>query len=69
MKLTANVPDMAALGPFVPGAVLPPLHDVSFAAQVADTGGALPELSGLTLHVGQSDLTGTVAGLSSENST
>ena len=63
LKLTANVPDMAALAPFVPGTDLPPLRDVSFAAQVADTGAALPELSGLTLHVGQSDLTGKVAGL------
>ena len=35
----------------------------AFVAQVADTGGAVPELSGLTLHVGQSDLTGKVAGL------
>ena len=52
MKLTANVPDVAALAPFVPGSELPPLHDVGFAAQVADTGAALPEISGLTLHVG-----------------
>ncbi len=63
MTLSANVPDMAALAPFMPGTKLPPLRDLSFAAQVADTGGALPELSGLTLHVGQSDLTGVVAGL------
>ena len=63
LKLTANVPDVAALAPFVPGTDLPPLRDVSLAAQVADTGAALPELSGLTLHVGQSDLTGKVAGL------
>ena len=63
LKLTANVPDLAALAPFVPGTDLPPLRDVSLAAQVADTGAALPELSGLTLHVGPSDLTGKVAGL------
>jgi AsmA protein len=63
MTLSANVSDMAALAPFMPGTKLPPLRDLSFAAQVADTGGALPELSGLTLHVGQSDLTGVVAGL------
>jgi uncharacterized protein involved in outer membrane biogenesis len=66
LKLTANVPDVAALAPFVPGTDLPPLREVNFAAQVADTGAALPELSGLTLHVGQSDLTGKVAGLKLE---
>ena len=38
MKLAANVPDLAALAPFLPGTKLPPLRDVSFAAQVADTG-------------------------------
>jgi uncharacterized protein involved in outer membrane biogenesis len=63
LKLTANVPDVAALAPFVPGTELPPLRDVNIAAQVADTGAALPELSGLTLHVGPSDLTSKVAGL------
>ena len=40
VKITANVPDLAALQPFVPHAVLPPLHDIEFAAQVADTGAA-----------------------------
>ena len=63
MKVTANVPDLAALAPFAPGTDLPPLHDVTFAAQIADAGAALPELTGLTLHVGQSDLTSLVAGL------
>jgi uncharacterized protein involved in outer membrane biogenesis len=63
MKLTANIPDLAALGPLLPGAKLPPLHDIALAAQVADTGAALPEVSGVALHVGQSDLTGVVTGL------
>jgi uncharacterized protein involved in outer membrane biogenesis len=62
-KLTATIPDLAALVPFLPEAKLPPLHDVSLTAQVADTGAVLPEISGLTLHVGQSDLTGVAAGL------
>ena len=62
MKVAANVPDLAALSVFVPGKKLPPLHDVAVAAQVADTGAPLPEISGLTLHVGPSDLTGMVAG-------
>jgi uncharacterized protein involved in outer membrane biogenesis len=63
MKLAASIPDLAALSPLLEGRALPPLHDVSLAAQIADTGARLPEISGLTLHVGPSDLTGTVAGL------
>jgi uncharacterized protein involved in outer membrane biogenesis len=62
-KVAANVPDLAGLAPFLPGVNLPPLHEVSLAAQVADTGAAVPDISGLTLHVGASDLTGVVAGL------
>jgi len=67
IKLTANVPDLAALAAFLPEAKLPPLHDVSLAAQVADTGAAVPEISGLVLQVGQSDLNGVVAGLKLDN--
>ena len=63
IKVAANVPDLAALAPLLPGQRLPPLHDVSLAAQVADNGAAVPQVSGLTLHVGASDLSGTVAGL------
>ena len=63
MKLTATVTDLAGLAPFLPEVKLVPLHDISLAAQVADTGAALPEISGLALQVGQSDLNGVVAGL------
>ena len=63
IKVAANVPDLAALAPFLPGQRLPPLHDVSLTAQVADNGTAVPQVSGVTLHVGASDLSGTVAGL------
>lgn len=63
MKLTGNIPDLSGLAPLLPGAILPPLRDVSLAVQIADTGRALPELSALTLHVGSSDLTGMVPGL------
>ncbi len=63
IKVAANVPDLAALAPFLPGQRLPPLHDVSLAAQVADNGTAVPQVSGVALHVGASDLSGTVAGL------
>ena len=57
------MPDAAALTPLLQGFVPPPLHDVSFAAKVADTGGKLPDVSALTLHVGASDLSGQIAGL------
>ncbi len=63
LKISANIPDVAALSPLLPELKLPPLRAVDLAAQVADTGAALPELSGLTLHIGPSDLTGMVAGL------
>jgi AsmA protein len=63
VKITANVPDLTALQPFVPHAVLPPLHDIELAAQVADTGAALPAISDVTLHIGASDLGSVAAGL------
>ncbi len=63
MKLTATVPDLAALAPFLPGSRLPPLHDVSLAAQLTDTGAPLPQISGVSLRVGKSDLTSVAAGL------
>ncbi|HST75823.1 MAG TPA: AsmA family protein [Acetobacteraceae bacterium] len=62
-KLVASIPDLAALAPFVPRAKLPPLHDVTLAAEVADTGGNLPRISALVGHVGPSDLGTAVAGL------
>ncbi len=62
-KLTASVPDVAALAPLLPSEKLPALHDVRLAGQFADTGTPLPQVSGLTLHIGQSDLSATVAGL------
>ena len=52
-----------ALTPLLQGFVPPPLHDVTFAAKVADKGGPLPEFSALTLHVGASDLGAQVPGL------
>ncbi len=63
IKLTANVPDLAALSRFLPESALPPLHDVGVSARLADVGAKLPEVSGITLHVGASDLTRTLAGL------
>lgn len=63
VKLAVDVPELAALSPFLPGRELLALRDVKAAAQLADKGGKLPEISGLTLHVGPSDLTKTVAGM------
>jgi AsmA protein len=64
LKIAATVPDLSALSVFTPGRALPPLHDVAIAAQIADAGaGKLPQISGLTMHVGASDLTAIMAGL------
>jgi AsmA protein len=63
LAVNGTVPDAAALTPLLQGTVPPPLHDVSFAARMADTGGALPEVSALTLHVGPSDLGAQMPGL------
>ena len=63
LKLAGSVPDVAALAPLYPGGKLPPLHDVNFAAQIADSGGAMPIVSALTLHAGKSDLSSELDGL------
>ncbi len=42
---------------------LPPLRQVAFAARVVDTGGRLPEVTGLAVRAGASDLDSFVAGL------
>ena len=57
------MPNLAALGRFVPECALPPLHDIDLAMQLADSGEALPAISNVTLHVGASDLSGTIGGL------
>jgi uncharacterized protein involved in outer membrane biogenesis len=63
LALTGAIPDAAALTPLLQGFVAPPLHDVTFAARLADKGGPLPEFSALTLHVGASDLNAQMPGL------
>jgi AsmA protein len=68
LAISGTVPDASALTPLLQGPVLqgfvpPPLHDVSFAAKVADTGGKIPAVSALTLHVGASDLGARYPGL------
>jgi AsmA protein len=63
LAVSGTVPDASALTPLLQGFVLPPLHDVSFAAKVADTGGKIPAFSALTLHAGASDLSAQYPGL------
>ncbi|MBV8613796.1 MAG: AsmA family protein, partial [Acetobacteraceae bacterium] len=63
LKVQGTVPDLAALQPFYPRASLPPVRDLSFAAQVADSGGRIPDVSALTLRTGASDLSVEVPGL------
>ena len=63
LAINGTVPDAAALTPLLQGIKPPPLHDVAFTAKIADKGGQLPEFSALTLHVGASDLSAQIAGL------
>ncbi len=63
LAVSGIVPDVTSLTPLLRGFVPPPLHDVTFAAKVSDSGGPLPEISALSLHVGASDLGAQVAGL------
>jgi AsmA protein len=63
LAVNGSIPDLSALTPLLQGFVPPPLHDVSFAARVADSGGAWPDVSSLALHAGPSDLSGQVSGL------
>ena len=63
VALTGNIPDLAALAPFVPGTTLPPLRDVRFSTRLRDRGAALPDVTTLTLHVGASDLGSVQPGL------
>jgi AsmA protein len=60
LSVNGTVPDTAALAPFAQGAglgtSLPSVHDLRFAAHIADRGGPVPEISGLQVHAGASDL-------------
>ena len=62
-KLAVSIPDLAAFTPLLPRAKLPPLRDVSLSAEVADSGGKVPQVSAVAGHVGPSDLGTLVAGL------
>ena len=48
LAVNGAIPDLSALTPLLQGFVPPPLHDVRFAAKVADNGGAVPAVSSLS---------------------
>jgi AsmA protein len=66
LAVNGTIPDAAALTPLLHHTILPPLHDVTFAAKVADTGTGMPGFSALVLHVGPSDLSARLPGLTLE---
>lgn len=63
IKLEGSAPVLTALAPFLPGMKLPPLRDVAVVAEITDRGGAMPEISGLNLRAGPSDLAALAPGL------
>jgi AsmA protein len=65
-KLDGAAPDLSALAPFLPGVALPPARDVRLSVQAADKGGALPDVSALSLHAGPADLRAYAPGLAIE---
>ena len=56
VTLDAALPDLAQLDRIFPHANLPAARDVAFSAHVADTGGPVPLVSALRLHVGAAHL-------------
>ncbi|MCL2428783.1 MAG: AsmA family protein, partial [Alphaproteobacteria bacterium] len=67
--LVADIPDLAALNLFFTHAHLPPLRATSASATIADTGTALPAMRDLALHIGASDLSAVLPGLSVAHAT
>lgn len=63
LAVNASVADLSTIGQLVPRAKLPPLHDVTLAAKIADTRQPMPAISALTLHAGASDLGSIQPGL------
>jgi AsmA protein len=67
--LTGNIPDLAAIAPYLPGVSLPPLKDVNLSARLSDgTSGEL-RTSQVSLHAGAADLSAWAAGLSIQQAT
>jgi AsmA protein len=62
-KASGQLADLAQLQPFVPGTPLPSVRELSFSANVADSGPLLTRVSDFTLHAGASDLSAYARGL------
>jgi AsmA protein len=62
-KASLQLADLAQLQPFVPGTPLPSVRELSFSANVADSGPLLTRISDFTLNAGASDLSAYVPGL------
>jgi AsmA protein len=62
-KASGQLADLAQLQPFVPGTPLPSVRELSFSANVADSGPLLTRVSDFTLHAGASDLSAYALGL------
>ena len=62
-KASGQLADLAQLQPFVPGTPLPSVRELSFSANVADSGPLLTRVSDFTLHAGASDLSVYAPGL------
>ena len=62
-KASGQLAELAQLQPFVPGTPLPSVRELSFSANVADSGPLLTRVSDFTLHAGASDLSAYAPGL------
>ncbi|MBV9735180.1 MAG: AsmA family protein [Acidisphaera sp.] len=63
LKLSADVPDLAGLAPLLPGMRLPALRALQASIEIADLGGPLPAIAGVSLHAGAADLDAYAPGL------
>jgi uncharacterized protein involved in outer membrane biogenesis len=62
LQVDATATDLAPFTPLLP-APPPALHDASFSARVSDSGQALPDIAGLTLHLAGLDMSHDIPGL------
>jgi AsmA protein len=62
LTLHAAVPDLAALGGFLPGISLPAGRDIAISARLQDAGNPLPDVTGITLRTGALDLPAEAGG-------
>lgn len=62
-KISGQLADLAQLQPFVPGTPLPSVRELSFSANIADSGPLFTRVNYFTLHAGASDLSAYAPGL------